>query len=1144
MTMSQEFLIVRGSDHVVLGVRWSGFDLQLGSVETGGRPRMIATTDAARIVLTFPPQSIAEEKLTKGAFQLRRARLAGPSRIEFVVEAGTAMDLGAEGILETLIAAGQSIVSTGNGPEDPTAIELPWGLVVSAQAQSGNARVVSDHSPRPVVSPGGVNGLWSARLRATDGSATDARLSLLPLHLHPDPDDTTLNLSPLSAGDRQSIISESASSLAQVRRLELSALGGSFSARSIWSNFEWDHDTTLGRDQRVRVLVKGVLYPFGHRAEFQTFTERVMDPAGQATPTDPPAFAIAGMLKDTFLVITEPVRRAVNEERLAREFPFAEVEILTRSFRDIIEPRTDTTNPWDWETYQREPFAPDAIQTALDEVNAEVATLTEQVTQFLEGLPQNFQQMIDQQFGSAPDFLTAQQNLAESGDPDAMRNENTDINKAIDRLQASFVPETTTGPDGETIVDEGAVEANRITQEAITEAISHLHSAGEIATAAANQAFWTRETQRLQTAVQSELDNLPRDIETLAGRDDESSKRILELRAKRVEIQGKLDAFIFAKQEKHPLFFTPHTGDGKPLLFPVRCPNAVGDVTFSLPLIFVSDMHFERDDDFPEFASLTDFGVTERLNIVWQARNAVPLPGVRLNPLQRAPLTPPQPADIQEVHQLTIAGHPHDGTFRPSLSDFLVELPTLRALLPNQPERVALKLTDEFLNVGPSIDLALAPVKAIGIDFTDLPERSGGLISPKFAADVISRELGPVAKGALPNIGVPDLSSVYKDATLLGFPLAKLIKLDAPEGLPKPPKIVPIMENGLPAGALMEWNDIKLDNHGPLQVTNDTKFKLTVESSKAKTETKCTVSSFALVLPPTGTELLKLTFKSIVFTQQVGRPPDLEVNGLGVEFKGALKLLKDLQDKLMPFIGLSGPKPKIDVATTGITASYILSLPSVSAGAFLLRNIAILIGVEVPFTKKPVTVSLGFASRENPFNLSVLMFGGGGYIEMQIGGEGITRLEASLEFGAMIAIDLIVASGEVHALGGVHFLKDPNGSISLEAYIRIGGSVEVLGLVSVSVELVVNLTFESIPPTVAGGAERNRLVGRATLVIEVDVTLFSESVSLDSGEWELIGSDTPAAQPAVGPLFLGVADEDAGLAAWRQSRRAFAEAKP
>ena len=207
-----------------------------------------------------------------------------------------------------------------------------------------------------------------------------------------------------------------------------------------------------------------------------------------------------------------------------------------------------------------------------------------------------------------------------------------------------------------------------------------------------------------------------------------------------------------------------------------------------------------------------------------------------------------------------------------------------------------------------------------------------------------------------------------------------------------------------------------------------------------------------------------------------------------IGFGGALKLLQELQLELSKVIDLPKNLPKIDVRPTGLTASYGLSAPKVTAGSFLIRNIAMNAGVDVPFDGKPVTVSLGFAKRENPFNVSIMAFGGGGYIDLTLGPTGLIKLEASIEFGASLEVNFFIARGEVHALGGVRF-KAAGGSIDIDGFIRIGGSVEVLGLVSVSIELVVTLSYRS----------GNRLVGRATLVVEIDLTLYSDKVEIDSG---------------------------------------------
>ncbi|MFM9104744.1 MAG: hypothetical protein ACKOPS_26930, partial [Cyanobium sp.] len=48
--------------------------------------------------------------------------------------------------------------------------------------------------------------------------------------------------------------------------VDLSALGGTVSAKGVWPNFAWQQEVVLGRDMVVRTESKGFLYPWGHRA--------------------------------------------------------------------------------------------------------------------------------------------------------------------------------------------------------------------------------------------------------------------------------------------------------------------------------------------------------------------------------------------------------------------------------------------------------------------------------------------------------------------------------------------------------------------------------------------------------------------------------------------------------------------------------------------------------------------------------------------------------------------------------------------------------------------------------------------------------------------------------------------------------------
>ena len=99
-------------------------------------------------------------------------------------------------------------------------------------------------------------------------------------------------------------------------------------------------------------------------------------------------------------------------------------------------------------------------------------------------------------------------------------------------------------------------------------------------------------------------------------------------------------------------------------------------------------------------------------------------------------------------------------------------------------------------------------------------------------------------------------------------------------------------------------------------------------------------------------------------------------------------------------------------------------------------------------------------------------------------------LEASLEFGGNVSIDIGVASGGVYVMAGVYFKLETvaNGeSCELTGYLRCGGSLEVLGMVCISAQFYMGLTYDSNP---------TRVWGQATLTVEVSVAFFSQSVSL------------------------------------------------
>jgi hypothetical protein len=238
-------------------------------------------------------------------------------------------------------------------------------------------------------------------------------------------------------------------------------------------------------------------------------------------------------------------------------------------------------------------------------------------------------------------------------------------------------------------------------------------------------------------------------------------------------------------------------------------------------------------------------------------------------------------------------------------------------------------------------------------------------------------------------------------------------------------------------------------------------------------------------------------------------------------WQGILGFVETLKD-LIPLDGFSDP-PSLQVDASGIAAGFSVGLPNLAIGVFSLSNLSLSADLKLPFIGDAPTVGFAFCSRERPFTLAVMFLGGGGFFGLRLNPKGLVLLEASLEFGACLALDFGVASGSVSVMAGVYLrLEAQDGSLT--GYLRIRGEVDVLGLISASIEMYMGLTYEF---------GSGKVVGKATITVEVEVLFFSASVSV-SCERRFAGS-------AGDPTFADVMGPYADDGPWVTYCQAFAE---
>lgn len=230
--------------------------------------------------------------------------------------------------------------------------------------------------------------------------------------------------------------------------------------------------------------------------------------------------------------------------------------------------------------------------------------------------------------------------------------------------------------------------------------------------------------------------------------------------------------------------------------------------------------------------------------------------------------------------------------------------------------------------------------------------------------------------------------------------------------------------------------------------------------------------------------LVRIPFEHMAFIAGTDGKAEVDVVLGEITFLGILSFVEVLKE-FIPFDGFSDP-PFLEVDTTGLRAGFTLPIPSVSVGVFNLSNISLGADVQVPFLGESISFGFDFCTRERPFNLSVMCIGGGGWFGIRLTPKGLDILELGLEAGVMLAVDFGVASGSISASIGVYMRLEAEKGL-LAAYFRLRGEVDVLGLISASIELYLELTYHF---------ESGKLVGSASLTIEVSVLCFSGSVTI------------------------------------------------
>jgi hypothetical protein len=893
-----------------------------------------------------------------------------------------------------------------------TAIEAPYRLVLSPSSEArwahvnepcaatnasqhvelwhsrlGNARLAADgttevderNAARRIV-----RAIWT-RDRDTMAEAEwkDAR-SPKPAHSNDDPFRTSLD-----PADRHMLVRQSSESLVgerghiepvpiAARSLWLSGLGAwldlhgawttkPYSDASIRSILAWDHVAPLGRDQYVRVVYPGYLYPWGHQAALVKVTERKMKDA---------APSVAALYQRKFLVIGEPVRSYPNR----RDLPFSEVAIRPLVTPVLDEPtgvQGDSQDDFFWPKVGTQPFP--FVIDALDHESRPV-----RLQMPLMWVAEHFKQ-----FGA----------VDKAYDPDPRR-----MVRAYGQ-QVAFAP---VARGGDTVVAAellafqgkaalGTSMPRMTSAKVLIPAVQHLSPTGPVpiayhptykqhgfASAANTGQLWARVLVQGEQAPEHATDPI-----------------------------APLPLLRFgegapSRSDKAGGFLTPNV----PIRGLSRVTGTVGDITGmatqsfdpqayfkdSAPKLFglidLDDLAVKVDSDLLRIPKIISELVGRAEALIGDiGRAGAALAEAIAEADKMAARADEKTADLKAAAQAAIA---EATSAKGAFDDLAEQLPNLLALMQSNGK------TDAAVKA--MYDQFIAMVESSAADFEELADKL-----PPFVANVIRAMATMLRTVVLKSLELFEDIHSYVNGLAESGTLARIRFEWKPRVASWPSAAAPLLE--------VKDDSLVFAVQG-----------LAGMDGKAKLEALAELRDFTLHLFPDA-ELLALRFDHFTFKSGTSGKPEVDIVLGDIGFRGVLSFIEGIKD-LIPLDGFSDP-PNIQVTHEGMSAGFMLALPDLALGMFSISNLSLNADVQVPFIGKAVTVGFSFCTRERPFTLAVAFLGGGGWCGIRASANGLEVLEVGLEAGACIAVNFGVASGSVAALLGVYIrLESEKGSIS------------------------------------------------------------------------------------------------------------------
>jgi hypothetical protein len=185
---------------------------------------------------------------------------------------------------------------------------------------------------------------------------------------------------------------------------------------------------------------------------------------------------------------------------------------------------------------------------------------------------------------------------------------------------------------------------------------------------------------------------------------------------------------------------------------------------------------------------------------------------------------------------------------------------------------------------------------------------------------------------------------------------------------------------------------------------------------------------------------ISIQFRSLVFRSRSGSGPTCDVEIGDVKLGKCLEFVSKLAEWLSGDEGFF-----LEIGASEIVTGFRFASPYIPLGGLIFQNVRFEAGFRLRYNGDPFRVVFALSSKRNPFELSVGIYGGTGFVNMTLGPDGVEGFTLGLGFGLVGGVRFGPVVGKGRLVAGIAIERVKVG-IELTGFVETAGQLSLIGM--------------------------------------------------------------------------------------------------